>query len=123
MVTLVAAVAACSDFPEREALDATPIYGCYIASGSPTFIVKSTGVRIAGAKKTIPFRYEMHKIGAVLKIPIEADVVGGKNIFQQSDDHFYRVIFSGGQPIIRVAFGKEGYLSDYVRYPANDCEM
>lgn len=78
-------------------------------------------MRIAGAEATIPYRYEMHKIGAVLKMPVAAEMVGGKSTFQLSEDHFYRVIFAVGQPVIRVAFGKEGNLSGYVRYSSSDC--
>ncbi|HEX7873627.1 MAG TPA: hypothetical protein VF475_11990 [Sphingobium sp.] len=120
-LAIIAAVAACSDFPEPEALDAAPLYGCYAAAGSPSLAVEATGVKIAGAGAAIPYRYEMHKIGAVLKMPVAAEMVGRKRSFQRSDDHFYRVLFVDGQPAIRVAFGKEGNLSDYVRYTSNDC--
>ena len=78
-------------------------------------------MRIAGTEATIPYRYEMHKIGAILKMPVVAEVIDGKSSFQRSEDHFYRVLFVEGQPVIRVAFGKEGYLSDYVRYSSSNC--
>jgi len=120
-LALVATVTACSDFPEPETLDAAPLYGCYVATGSPTFAVTAKGVRITGAGAAIPYRYETHKIGAVLKMPVVAEVVGGKSTFQRSEDHFYRVLFVEGQPVIRVAFGKEGNLSNYVRYTSSDC--
>jgi len=92
-----------------------------MAPDAPSFTIGSAGVRIVDSGQVIPFRYEKAKIGAVLRMPVAADSVGGKNIFQRSDDHFYRIIYSAGHPIIRIAFGKEGDLKNYVRHPSTDC--
>lgn len=103
-------------------MDAAPLYGCYVATDSPTLAVTATGVRIAGTTATIPFRYEMHKIGPGLSMRVMPNMIDGKRAFQQSEGQFfYRVLFLEGRPVIRVAFGKGDHSRDYVRYPSSNC--
>ena len=112
----------CSDFKEPEAQDPSPLFGCYMSDSAPAFELGAQGLKINSIKKTVPFQYEFRKVGMIVRAPISAEVEAGHYVFRKSGDNFYRVIFSAGHPIIRVAFGRQGYLSDYVRYPSSNCE-
>jgi hypothetical protein len=120
---LLSLLLGCSEFREPEAQDPSPVFGCYMSSSAPAFALGPQGLMLNSTQKTVPFRYEFRKVGMIVRAPISANVEGGRYVFRNSDDRFYRVIFSAGQPIIRVAFGKEGYIVDYVRYPSTNCKL
>ena len=120
---LLSLLLGCSEFREPEAQDPTPIFGCYMSASVPAFALGPQGLKIKSTQETVPFRYELRKVGMIVRAPISAELEGSRYVFRQSDDRFYRVMFSAGQPIIRVAFGKQGYLSDYARYPSSKCEI
>lgn len=40
---------------------------------------------------------------------------------ERGEEHFYRVLWTNGRPVIRVAFGAEGIIQDYERSSANSC--
>ncbi|RVT40749.1 hypothetical protein [Sphingobium algorifonticola] len=112
----------CSEFREPEAQDPSPVFGRYMSPSAPAFVLGPRGLRLNATEESVPFRYELGKVGMIVRAPISANVEGGRYVFRKSDDRFYRVIFSSGQPIIQVAFGKKGYLVDYVRYPSTTCK-
>ena len=56
-----------------------------------------------------------------MNVPIAAQIVEGKPAFTRSEAHFFRVVFKGGQPAIRVAFGQQGYIYEYTRQPSAPC--
>lgn len=122
--TLIAALllSSCSaDFPQPETLDAAPIYGCYSAPDAPSFTVGPDGVRTPEIDGVTSFHYEMHRIGAMLRVPLNATFTNGKFGFKRSEDRVYRVVFRSGRPVVLVAFGNEGILKEYDHHPTGAC--
>lgn len=98
---------------EPAAQDATPIFGCYASPDAPSIKIDAAAISIIGTDKTFPYRYELPKIGTVLRIPMDAVIVGEQFLFKSSDDRFYRVLHSDAGPIVRIAFAPRGVVKDY----------
>lgn len=109
------------EFPEPEAQDPSPILGCYTAPDAPSFVIDASTMKFRGDAKNVSYRYELPKIGTVLRVPMDAAIVHDRLTFTPSEDRFYRVLHTSAGPIIRVAFGREGLLRDYQRKPLDRC--
>ena len=57
----------------------------------------------------------------VLSIPMVASVDEGGFHLERGEEHFYRVIWDDGRPIIRVAFAPDGTIRNYERRTENPC--
>ncbi|WP_452655578.1 hypothetical protein [Sphingomonas bisphenolicum] len=108
-------------FPEPSAQDPSPILGCYVAPDAPWFVIDASTVKFAGDGKGVSYRYELPKVGTVLRVPMDAAIVDGRLIFTPSEDRFYRVLHTSAGPVVRVAFGKEGLLRDYQHKSLDEC--
>ncbi|RYE62015.1 MAG: hypothetical protein EOO82_00585 [Oxalobacteraceae bacterium] len=84
-------------------------------------VVHKDTVTVEDLPEPVPLRYEQHKIGMVINVPIAAQIVAGRPAFAKSDDHSLRVTFKGSDPVIRVAFGQQGYIYEYTRQTSADC--
>ena len=117
------ALAACgsSDVPKAE--DPTPVLGCYKADEAPAILISRDDFTFEGGAHPLPFRYEFHKVGMMLAVPVSADTDGRQLVLRPSDDHFYRVLFDNSLPVIRVAFGPNGQLVDYRRTESRACAL
>lgn len=111
----------CADFDEPEAVDPTPVLGCYVAPESPTISIEQAGVQIGQSPGILSYRYEQAKVGMVLRIPMVASVDEGRFQLKSGDEHFYRVISTDAGPFIRVAFYPDGTVKDYQRRSLNAC--
>ena len=118
---IVLIVSGCTDFDEPAAVDPTPVVGCYIAPDAPSLRIQLNGVRIEQSPQILPFQYEQAKVGMVLAIPMVASV--GQSGFElgSGDEHFYRVLWINGGPVIRVAFAPDGIIRDYERSAKEAC--
>lgn len=114
-------LSSCSSVDEPRAVDPAPVLGCYVAVDAPALRVRHTGIRIGQNPEVLPFRYEKRKVGMVLAIPMVASVSGGGLEFRPAAEHFYRVLWREGKPVINVAFGPDGIIRDYKRHPESDC--
>ena len=122
---LVAALflAGCMEFDEPEPVDPAPILGCYTAPNAPFINVAANGVSIEHLAESIPFSYQQRKVGMIIVMPVLAQTADGQFDFRRSEDHFYRVIHTSRGPLIRIAFGPQGFLKDYKRQSSADCEI
>lgn len=114
-------IVACSDFSPPKKADPAPIIGCYKAEGAPMLIVNTDSVTVGGLPQAVPFRYEQRRVGMVMNVPIAAQIVSGRPTFAKSDEHLLRVIFKDSEPVIRVAFGQQGYIYEYTRHTWAAC--
>lgn len=73
-------------------------------------IVKADSVAVGGLPQTVPFRYEQWRVGMVINVPIAARIVSDRPTFANSDEHLLLVFFKDSEPVIRVAFGQQGYI-------------
>ena len=108
-------VSGCFDFNEPAAVDSTPVLGCYVAPEAPSLSIQPHGIRIGRSSEILPLRYEQHKVGMVLAIPMVASVDGGRLEIRSGDTHFYRVLGTNNGPVIRVAASPDGTLWQYER--------
>src|SRR6476660_3642770 len=90
----------CADFDEPSATDPSPIYGCYRAPEAPALSFQRIGVQIAGSTEALPYRYEQNRVGMMLAVPMTASVSNGEFALQKGEEHFYRVIWASGRPVI-----------------------
>lgn len=120
---VIACVSGCgpTEWQETPSQDPVPIFGCYTAPDAPSFKIDSAGVSIIGAKQRFRYRYELPKIGTVLRIPMDATIVDGRFVFEASKDRFYRVLHRDAGPVVRVVFGPSGVVKDYGLQPAANC--
>jgi hypothetical protein len=114
-------VAGCDKFQEPDAMDPAPIVGCYTAQNAPSLNIGLSALKIEGAGRPVPFRYEFRKVGAVIRAPIDSTEAGGKLNFKPSDEHMFRVFHTHAGPVIRATFGRQGIVVDYVRQPSGRC--
>ena len=120
-VLLFGAAASCrSEAPKAD--DASPIYGCYVAEGAPSFSLSAAGMRVAGSATATPFRYEFRKVGYGIAVPLEARRANGRLSFGPSeDDYFYRLARLSDPTVIIVAFGSDGLVTNYRRSESARC--
>lgn len=116
-------VAGCGDpeFSEPAAQDPAPILGCYTAPDAPSFVIDASTMKFSRDAKEVSYRYELPKVGTVLRVPMDAAIVHDRLTFTPSEDRFYRVLHTSAGPIIRIAFGREGLLRDYRREAIDQC--
>lgn len=118
---LLMMVAGCTNFSEPEAVDPSPVVGCYFAPDAPSLSVQSNGVRIGESPAVLPLRYTQHKVGLILEIPMVASVENGEFDIMSGDTHLYRVLMTDSGPIILVAAYPDGTLRHYKRHSQNPC--
>ena len=111
----------CTDFTEPDVLDPSPVWGCYVAAQGPSLSVQSNGVRVGQSSEILPLRYEQHKVGMVLAIPMIASVDRGTLEIRSGDTHLYRVLGTDEGPVIRVAANPDGTLWRYERRSQDPC--
>ena len=114
-------VSGCTDFNESEALDPSPVLGCYVAADAPSLSVQSNGVRVGQSSEILPLQYEQRKVGMVLSIQMIASVDRGKLEIRSGDTHLYRVLGTEKGPVIRVAANPDGTLWHYERRSQDPC--
>lgn len=114
-------VVGCTDFDEPAAVDPSPVVGCYVAPEAPSLSVQSNGVRIGQRPAVLPLRYEQHKVGMVLEIPMVASDDRGEFEIRSGDKHFYKVLMTEDGPVILVAAYPDGTLRHYERRSQNPC--
>lgn len=111
----------CADFDEPKAVDPAPVVGCYVAPDAPALSVEQAGVRIGQSTEILPYQYQQRKVGMILIMPMVATVREGEFQIGGGEEHFYRVIWNDGRPIIRIAFGPNGIIREYKRRSQNPC--
>ena len=111
----------CADFDQAEAVDPAALLGCYVAPTSPSISIGQAGVQIGRSPEVLPYRYEQHKVGMVLRTPMVASVEEGRFQLASGDEHFYRVLWTDSEPLIRVVFYPDGTVKNYQRRSLETC--
>ena len=116
------AIGGCDAVGSKKAQDPTRILGCYAAVGGPKFELSRNQLRIVGSNVAVPYAYEWAKIGMVIRAPLEPSIADGPPELTKGDEHFFRVDFVDGKPIISIAFGPHGEVLTFRRALVGRCQ-
>lgn len=119
-IALAVSIGACAP-EEPQALPTNDFVGCYRATGSPSFDISATALRVEDGP-TVPLHFEMRRVGLVLAVPLKGEVNSGRLTFSNVRENYnYRAFQRGNDRAIRI-IGSETPVV-YTRTSIKPCPM